>query len=267
MPVSRAPKRPVFRLPTSHPCGIGGSVSAVVAIIATPKVVARCTNEEPRGSGADMRQRRSALLARGLGIFLFLMTPASILAYLGGMAFREGRVDESARFYDAAAATGFPRSLFWQRGISLYYAGRYTEGAAQFRTDLELKASDPEESIWAMVCEARQIGFNAARMCMQSIVKSPRPELLTAYRLFRGDDEDGARLALEETAACAGADGFFAAFYLGLFAEARGDSQTAKRWISHAVTSDYAQKPWNYMPYIARVHMMSRGWTVAGGML
>ena len=35
--------------------------------------------------------------------------------------------------------------VLWQRGLSLYYAGRFDEGAAQFRRDVALNPGDTEE--------------------------------------------------------------------------------------------------------------------------
>jgi len=43
----------------------------------------------------------------------------------------------------------------WQRGLSLYYADRFQDGADQFRRDVAVNPNDTEEAIWAYLCEVR----------------------------------------------------------------------------------------------------------------
>ena len=70
--------------------------------------------------------------------------------------------------FEAAATTDAQPSLdpyLWQRGLSLYYAKRYADGAAQFRRDVAVNPNDTEESIWAFLCEAQMpgLGLDAAQ--------------------------------------------------------------------------------------------------------
>lgn len=50
-------------------------------------------------------------------------------------AFRHGDVQGSIEYFDEALALGGAaiEPYLWQRGLSLYYAGKYKEGADQFR--------------------------------------------------------------------------------------------------------------------------------------
>lgn len=50
--------------------------------------------------------------------------------------FRQGDVQGSIEYFDEALAIGGTKiePYLWQRGLSLYYAGKYKEGADQFRT-------------------------------------------------------------------------------------------------------------------------------------
>ena len=72
-------------------------------------------------------------------------------------------MEESIEDFDAALAAS-PQLLpyLWQRGLSLYYVGRYQEGAKQFRDDVAVNPNDTEESIWWAV-EAREGRARAAR--------------------------------------------------------------------------------------------------------
>jgi tetratricopeptide (TPR) repeat protein len=54
--------------------------------------------------------------------------------------FRQGDVQGSIEYFDEALTIGGAKiePYLWQRGLSLYYAGKYKEGAEQFRTYFHL---------------------------------------------------------------------------------------------------------------------------------
>lgn len=55
------------------------------------------------------------------------------------------------------------KPYLWQRGLSLYYAGRYADAAEQFRADVAVNPNDTEEAIWAYLAEAQLLGPAQAR--------------------------------------------------------------------------------------------------------
>lgn len=59
------------------------------------------------------------------------------------------------------------------------------------------------------------------------------------------------------------ADEFYALFYLGLFAESRGEITKASHYMKQAVQTEYAKDRGrgDYMTSCARVHCKLRGWT------
>ena len=102
----------------------------------------------------------------------------------------------------------------WQRGLSLYYVGRYAEGATQFRDDVAVNPNDTEESIWALLCEARTLpgGFAAAQAAMLRVGRDGRPVMRAAYELFQG--APGASIeALQEAARASPHDTFYSLLY------------------------------------------------------
>lgn len=225
------------------------------------------------GSPSSRRGFFLRLILRGISSFgLFIL----FLVLGGTLAFKAGLVNESIRVFDAAGTLGFPRSMLWQRGISLYYVGRFEEGAMQFRNDIDINPNDTEEAIWTALCEARggaNGGLEAARakgFVVPAVGEDPRSTMREVYTLFKGGSgADVAKLALEQLAGQIrrteasendAADGFYAALYLGLFAEACGDAQAAKGWIQLALTSAYADGSIDYMVDVARVHAHLRGW-------
>ncbi|CAE8606856.1 unnamed protein product [Polarella glacialis] len=182
---------------------------------------------------------------------------------LDGMEeFQRGNVAESIALFDKSAEAGYPKARLWQRGLSLYYVERFADGADQFRKDVEMNPNDTEESIWAMLCEAKTLGFDEARKRILKVGRDRRPYMRTAYALFAGEDEPASLAALQKLSESKGTnDEFYSALYLGLFAEAKGDVQEAKRWLTRAATSGYANGSGDYMAKLAQVHVKLRSWS------
>jgi len=212
-------------------------------------------------------RRAAAASVLGRCVLATVLAPVAALAADGselmrkGMeAFQQSRVDESVKLFDDAAAAGYPKAMLWQRGLSLYYADRFEDGATQFRKDVEMNPNDTEESIWAMLCEAQTLGFDEARKRMLVVGRDGRRIMRTIYALFRGESETENLEALKKAAAGGGTEQFYAALYLGLFAEAKGEKAEAKRWMAQATASKYGRVSGDYMADLARVHEKVRGW-------
>ena len=174
--------------------------------------------------------------------------------------FRAGDVAGSiARFDDARDAQPSLDPYLWQRGLSLYYAKRYADGAAQFRRDVAVNPNDTEESIWAFLCEAQMpgLGFDAAQRNFLKVGRDSRAVMRAAYELFAGR-------ATQADLATAGAEGgvagqFYADLYLGLYNEAKGDVTLAREYVRAAAKSSYGESR-DYMHALAVVHKEQRGW-------
>ena len=74
----------------------------------------------------------------------------------GVQLFFEGRIKESLVEWDAQVAAQ-PSSLpfHWQRGIALYYAGRYQDGRDQFEVHQKVNPEDVENAVWHYLCVAK----------------------------------------------------------------------------------------------------------------
>ncbi|KAI8472040.1 MAG: hypothetical protein J3K34DRAFT_415513 [Monoraphidium minutum] len=177
--------------------------------------------------------------------------------------FRDNDIEGSIRDFDEAlAADARLKPYLWQRGLSLYYAGRHEEGATQFRDDVAVNPNDTEESIWAFMCEAVLEGPDAARAKMLVVGRDSRPYMRAAYEAFR--DGSGA----SAIAAAAGPDpdagpSFYAWLYVALYNEAHGDAGAAREAMLRAVGTRYAQGSGDYMADLAKVHCKQRGWGAA----
>ncbi|CAK8996853.1 unnamed protein product [Durusdinium trenchii] len=183
-----------------------------------------------------------------------------VLLQDGMEAFRNYKVEDSIKFFDEAAESGYPKARLWQRGLSLYYAERFEEGTQQFRKDVEVNPNDTEESLWAFLCEARMVGFEQARKQMMTVGFDPRPVMGSVYALYKGDDDAKYVARLEELYQKGGSDAFYASLYLGLYYEAKADTESAKLWLLRSVESKYGQSSNDYMADLARVHVARRQW-------
>ena len=163
--------------------------------------------------------------------------------------FKLARIKESLADFDHAIALE-PKvaPYLWQRGIALYYAGRYDDGRKQFDLHQTVNGNDVENAAWRYLCMARAQGADAARAALMPIAQDPRVPMMQIYALYKGSASEKDVLA----AAKGSADGvFYANLYLGLYYEAAGDAKSARKHIKLAVD----QNANHYMGDVARVHL------------
>jgi lipoprotein NlpI len=170
----------------------------------------------------------------------------------GVSAFENGRFAESAAAFDELAALVPDRAAhLWQRGIALYYAGRYTDCRRQFESHRTVNPDDVENAAWHFLCVARAESPQQARTALLPVGPDPRTPMREVYRMFRG--EMGAAAVLE--AAGGRPEGqFYAHLYIGLHAEALGRKDVAREHIK-AAAADRNESVGGYMHMVARVHL------------
>ena len=194
-----------------------------------------------------------------------LLTPALVpsvargesvrsLVNAGMQAFQGNNVDRSLALFDEAIRLSpSVKTRLWQRGLSLYYAGDYAAAAEQFESDVAENPNDTEESIWHFLSTAQLKGFDQATLLNVGV--DPRPVMRTVYDLF----QTGQRDKLETLATSSAAStAFYAALYLGLYAEAQGDQATSRRWLQAAVDNELYAQCGDYMYALAKVHLKRR---------
>jgi hypothetical protein len=165
--------------------------------------------------------------------------------------FHAGRIAQSVQGFDRVAAL-VPRHApqLWQRGIALYYAGRYKDCRAQFESHRTVNPNDVENAAWHFLCVARAESPEKARAALLPVGPDARVPMREVYRMFRGE------LSPEGVLAAAGSrleSQFFARLYLGLYFDAAGDTSRALENIRVAAEDRYAVG--GYMHGVARVHL------------
>ena len=191
--------------------------------------------------------------------FLVLWLVCPVLSAQGPKAVLDRAVDEfaqgrfaqsSATFDEAAKMIPQEAPYLWQRGIALYYAGRYTDCRRQFESHRTVNPDDVENAAWHFLCVAREQSPEQARAALLPVGPDPRTPMREVYQMFRG------ALPAEDVlkAAGNGASGqFYAHLYIGLYAEALGRKDVAVKHIKEAASNRFAPVG-GYMHMVATVH-------------
>ena len=163
-----------------------------------------------------------------------------------------GRIAESAAGFDALVkALPSVAPQLWQRGITLYYAGRYGDCRAQFELHRTVNPDDVENAAWHFLCVARAESAAKARAALLPVGPDARVPMRQIYEMFRG------ALSPEQVLQAAGsqpAAQFYAQLYVGLYFEALRDDRRALEHIMAAAADRFADAG-GYMHTVAKVHL------------
>ncbi len=176
----------------------------------------------------------------------------------GAEHFKLGHIQQSLDDFDRAIKLDPAQAPYnWQRGISLYYAGRYEDGRKQFELHQTVNSNDVENAVWRYLCMARAGTAASARAAILPIQHDARVPMMQIYALYEG------KLGVDDVLAAARAGNgnppaeelndrlFYAHLYIGLYYEAAGDAKAAREHIERAVS----YRANHYMGDVARVHL------------
>lgn len=166
--------------------------------------------------------------------------------------FEAGRVVESAAGFDTLAKlvpSAAPQ--LWQRGIALYYAGRYQDCRQQFELHRTVNPNDVENAVWHFLCVARAESAEKARAAILPVGPDSRVPMRQVYEMFRGAMSPDMVL---QAAGSRESGQFYAQLYVGLYFEALRDSGRALEHITAAAADRYADAG-GYMHTVAKVHL------------
>ena len=168
--------------------------------------------------------------------------------------FHQGRIRESITGFDEVIRL-VPRQAphLWQRGIALYYAGRFKDCRTQFESHRTVNPNDVENAAWHFLCVARDESPEKAKAALLPVGPDAREPMREIYRMFRGE------LPPDQVVA-AGAGSleaqFYAHLYVGLYYEALGKKDLELQHLRIAAQPQYSVG--GYMHGVALVHLRLR---------
>lgn len=183
---------------------------------------------------------------------------AAALQLRGSVHFMRGQFKDSVADFDRVIALR-PKEAngHWQRGISLYYAGKYAEGMKQFNAYEKVSTTDVENGVWHFLCAAKKDGVAKARQGMLKIGHDDRVPMMKVYALFKGEAKPADVLAEAKagraTEELRNRQLFYAHLYLGLYYDVSGDAKKAKEHLALAASDKLRIA--HYMGEVARVHL------------
>jgi lipoprotein NlpI len=191
-------------------------------------------------------------------------SPSTLFASAVRLFFAGQPVESSTAFDRLVTLQPESEPELWQRGLALYYAGRFADGRRQFELHRTVNPADVENVAWHFACVARDRGAEQARRAIIPVGDDRRVPMREILDLFAGRATPEAVLAAAEAGP---ADGLrnqrcYAHLYLGLYFEAVGDAERAQR---HMLLAADTYSMDHYMGRVAQVHCRLRGWTPAAG--
>jgi lipoprotein NlpI len=170
--------------------------------------------------------------------------------------FLGGRVNESITGFDRVVALA-PNAApeLWQRGIALYYAGRYDDCRKQFESHRTVNPNDVENPAWHFLCVAHLESPAKARAALLPVGPDQRSPMREVYEMFKGTMAPDAVLAAAGQSPSAR---FYAELYVGLYYEATGNRTAGLTHLKVAASQQYANVG-GYMHRVAALHPLLRG--------
>jgi len=103
--------------------------------------------------------------------------------------FLSGRIERSVAGFDQVVELAPEMAPYlWQRGIALYYMGRYDDCRAQFESHRTVNPNDVENAAWHFLCFARLQSPEEARKALLPVGHDSREPMMTIYKVFRGEN-------------------------------------------------------------------------------
>jgi lipoprotein NlpI len=166
--------------------------------------------------------------------------------------FAAGRLEASVAGFDRLVTLD-PSSApwLWQRGIALYYLGRFEDCAAQFAAYRGENPRDVESAVWQFACVVRGGSIESADGLLERAGPDARVMRAEILAMFRGSLPPGA--LVERAAFVADVAQFYARFYAGLYCEVIGDADAAAAHLEVAASPRYRDVG-GFMNAVAQVH-------------
>lgn len=167
---------------------------------------------------------------------------------------RSGKAPQAVVLFDAYAEQHpDEKPYLWQRGIALFFVGRFADGAEQFEVHRRVNPNDVENAAWHYLCVAKKDSPEKADQLLLPAPGDPREPMEQVLEMFRTRDAGPVteRLkSIDQDTPTGKSAHFYGQLYLGLYADAIGKESDAKAHLDQAA----GNAPRNYMGDVARVY-------------
>ena len=167
----------------------------------------------------------------------------------GERLFFDGKFEAAIAAWDKEIALEPTRDPHhWQRGLALYYAGRFEEGAKQFERHQEVNGTDVENAAWHFLCLSRHKDPDTAAEALYPFAGDRRKPMKEIHALFAGTGSEAEIIEAcgeDRNALCYGH------LYLGIHHEAHGRDKEAR---SHFKLAAINHSMDHYMGRVAKLH-------------
>ncbi len=144
----------------------------------------------------------------------------------GSLYFRTGKVDLSLADFDKVIELNpDSKPYLWQRGISLYYAGKYKEGKEQFEVHRTVNPNDVENAFWHFLCVAKLTNVERASRDILESGFDRREPLMQVQQMIAGKLSPDEVIAVTEKGSKSVQ--FYGHLYLGLYFDVKGKNAEA----------------------------------------
>lgn len=165
--------------------------------------------------------------------------------------FMSGRVKEAVTGFDRVATLAPDAApQLWQRGIALYYVGRYDDCRKQFESHRTVNPNDVENPAWHFLCVAHAESPQKARAALLPVGPDQRSPMREVYEMFKGAMSPDAVLTAGGRSLSAR---FYAELYVGLYYEATGNREAGLTHLKAAASDEFAAAG-GYMHRVATLH-------------
>lgn len=272
---------PIHRNPWATPSQLGIILALVLASFSLPVLASSAFST---GSGnltpalqddeTFSREVRESYLAAADGKYqraidhakaaLEQKADADLLVHTGSCYFMLADMKQAIAYYNQAIALDpkLPPRL-WQRGLALYYAGRYEDGKRQFETHQTYNRQDVENAVWHMLCHAQVADLETARKELIPIQYDTRIPMKSIHELYAGTGSvEQVWTAVQEVdpdpeAPARRQAAYYAHLYVGLYQEMTGETEAAGESMRKATQVNPIPRQY-LMGRVADVHLKLR---------
>lgn len=187
---------------------------------------------------------------------------SGLLIHLGSCHFMLGQMDQAIQYYDRVIEIDADlKPQLWQRGLALYYAGKFKEGQEQFESHQNYNTQDVENAVWHMLCHKQTTNLTTARDALIPIQRDTRVPMKQIHQLYAGTADSSDVLAVAnaiESKSSRQEALYYAHLYIGLYQEMTGDTEASIQSMQEA--KKVCPIPDRYlMGKVATVHLQLRG--------